>query len=123
MLSRRELLMLGGAAGAPAPREISAGDLNVISNAMRDLRHLTESADVTQVQDRQRTHFKINQRFPNYIDIGLMVWERLYTWHLENHLPLKASRTPEGRVEMEFMFTTLVLRWDMAESLIGVPYD
>jgi hypothetical protein len=65
----------------------------------------------------------LNQKFPNFIDIGITVWERLYMWHLENKIPLKAGRTPEGRMEMELMFTTLVLRADVAEFLIGTPYD
>ena len=111
------------ATAAPAAREISPPDLSVITNALRDLQHLTPSSEVAQIREKQHTHFKINQKFPNYIDIGLVVWERLSMWHLENRLPLKAVRTPEGRMEMEFMFTTLVLKADMADSLISVPYD
>jgi hypothetical protein len=65
----------------------------------------------------------VNQKYPNYIDIGLSVWERLYMWHLENHLPLKAARAPDGHMEMEFMFTTLILKYDLAEAMIGNPYD
>jgi hypothetical protein len=108
---------------APAARDLSGGDLSPISSALRDLHHLTASGEIDQIKERQRTHFKINQRFPAYIDIGLMVWERVYTWHLENHLPLTARRTLEGRMEMEFMFTTLVLKWEMTDTMIGVPYD
>jgi hypothetical protein len=129
MLSRRDLLMgvpvaahLRPAA-APAARELSSGDLGPISSALRDLHHLTASADVDQIREKLRTHFKINQKFPAYLDIGLMVWERLYTWHLENHIPLTARRTPEGRMEMDLMFTTLVLKWEMPDTMIGVPYD
>jgi hypothetical protein len=32
-------------------------------------------------------------------------------------------RTPEGRMEMEFMFTTLILKADVPDSQIGVAYD
>jgi hypothetical protein len=129
MLSRRDLLMSVPAAAhlrpsaAPAARELSSNDLGPISSALRDLHHLTASGEVDLIKERQRTHFKINQKFPAYIDIGLMVWERLSTWHLENHLPLTARRTPEGRMEMEFMFTTLVLKWELADTMISVPYD
>ena len=51
------------------------------------------------------------------------MWERLTMWYLENHIPLKAERAPDGRFQLEFMFTTLVLRPDIPDSLIGTPYD
>jgi hypothetical protein len=121
---------IGPEAGAGlqrSPQSSSDGpsqqDLRDLSLAVRDLRRLTPSADVTQIQERQRLHFKLTQKFPNCIDVGLTVWERLTMWHLENHLPLKAARTPEGRMEMEFMFTTLVLKFDSPDTLIGNPYD
>jgi hypothetical protein len=129
MLSRRDLLMGVPVvarlrpADAQAARQLNAGDLNEITGAIRSLQHLSTSADVAQIRERQRTHFKVNQKFPNYIDVGVAVWERMTTWHLENHLPLTATRTPDGRMEMEFMLTTLVLKWDMGDGFIGVPYD
>jgi hypothetical protein len=132
MLSRRDLLMGVPAAAslrvpAPAPppaaRELSSADLTPISGAIESLRHLTDSPEVSQIRDRQRTHFKINQKFPAYIDIGLTVWERLLTWHMENHLPLTAKRSADGHMEMDLMFTTLILKWEQAETLIGVAYD
>jgi hypothetical protein len=112
-----------GVPAAGAARELSPPDLNGISSALRELHRLTPSSDIDQIRERQRTHFKVNQRFPAYIDIGLSVWERLNTWHLENHLPLATRRTPEGRMEMDYMYTTLILKWDMADAVIGVPYD
>jgi hypothetical protein len=110
-------------AAAPAARELSPSDLNGLASAVRALQHLTPSADIDQVNEKRRTHFRINQKFPAYIDVGLAVWERLNTWHLENHLPLTIKRTPEGRLEMDYMLTTIILKWEMADSLVGIPYD
>jgi len=123
MFSRRDLLMGLPIAAAPAGRELSPPDLNGIMSAVRALQHLTPSSDIDQINDKRRTHFKVNQRFPSYIDVGLLVWERLVTWHQENHLPLTMRRSPEGRMEMDFMFTTVILKWEMADSMISVPYD
>jgi hypothetical protein len=139
MLSRRDLLMSGALASSLRPGEPAAAqmqrssqaggdpvdqDLHEIRDALRDLlQRLTPSRDVTEIRDKQRLHFKLTQKFPDFIDIGIQVWERLYTWHLENKLPLKAVRTPEGRMEMEFMFTTLLLRSDIPDTQIGVAYD
>jgi hypothetical protein len=133
MLSRRDLLMgvpvaaqlrlVAAARPAPdAPQEPSP-DLSGITSALHDLHYLTASTEVTQIRDKQRMHFKINQKFPAYIDIGLTVWEHLITWHLENHLPLTTRRTVDGRMEMDFMFTTLALKWEVGDAIIGVPYD
>lgn len=123
MLSRRDLLMGIPIAAAPAARELSASDLNGITSAVRALQHLTPSGDIDQINERRRTHFKSNQKFPAYIDVGLTVWERLNVWFLENRLPLTIRRTPEGRMEMDYMFTTVILKWEMADGLIGIPYD
>ena len=123
MLSRRDLLMGIPVAAAPAARELSAPDLNGIISAVRALQHLTPSGDIEQINDKRRTHFKAHQKFPAYIDVGLAVWERLTTWYLENRLPLTIKRTPEGGMEMEYMFTTIILKWEIADGLIGLPYD
>lgn len=123
MFSRRDLLMGLPIAAAPAARELSPSDLNGLTGAVRALQHLTPSSDIDQINDKRRTHFKTNQKFPAYIDVGLTVWERLNTWHLENHLPVTIRRTPEGRMEMDYMLTTLVLKWEMADTLISLPYD
>jgi|SRR4051812_9859737 hypothetical protein len=128
MLSRRDLLMgvpmaaRLRAADVPA-RELNAGDLNEITGAIRGLQHLTTSIEVAQIREKQRIHFRINQKFPDYMDVGLTVWEHLCTWHQENHLPLDVRRTPEGRLQMQLLFTTLVLKWDTPDTQISVPYD
>ena|SRR5436190_9352366 len=121
MFTRRDLLL--GVPAAAAARDLSADDLRPIAGALNALRHLTPSADIDTIKERQHTHFRINQKFPNYLDLGFSVWERVYTWHLENHLPLNVKRAPDGHLEMEFMFTALVLKWDMADPMIGMPYD
>ena len=102
---------------------MSGEDLHQIRDAVKAMQHLTPSGEIDQIKDKQRTHFKINQKFPAYIDIGVTIWERLHTWHLENHLPLTVRRTLEGRMEMDYMFTTLVLKWESGDAIIGPPYD
>jgi hypothetical protein len=137
MLSRRDLILSGafassvGPANAAAQRSAASNDsaieqeLRAIRDTLKDLRGggLTVSAEVTDIRERQRTHLKAYQKIPDYIDVGVRVWERLYDWHLENHLPLRVVRTGDGHVEMEVMLTTLILRSDIPDAQIGVPYD
>jgi hypothetical protein len=136
MLSRRDRILSGALASSvrpgearaaqrtpPAAGDPTAQDFHEIRDALRDLRHMTVSSEVSQIREKQRAYFKLNQEFPDYIDIGIQVWERLQDWHIENQQALKVSRTGAGRVEMEFMLTTLVLRPDLPDSQIGAPYD
>jgi hypothetical protein len=136
MFSRRDLItgsVFGSMAAEPAllaqrgSVSVNADDidqrLSDIRDALRAFGRVSLSAEIVQIRDRQRSHFKINQRFPNQIDIGLQVWERLYDWHLENHLPLAVARRDDGHMEMQVMMTTLVLRSDVGENFIGTPYD
>jgi hypothetical protein len=78
---------------------------------------------VDQIRERQRTFLRVNQRFPDRIDVGVRIWERMYDWHILNQRELKIGRAADGRLEMEFMFTGLVLRTDFPDLEIGVPYD
>ena len=134
MLTRRDLLF----SGALAPRLRADADdraqqnsqatdavergIRQLTDAVRELHHATSSSDLTEIRNRQRTYFKANQKFPDYIDVGLRVWERLYDWHIENQLPLRMARLPDGRLEMEVMSTLAVLKWELGENEIGQPY-
>ena len=138
MLSRRDLIATGAflsqARGTPpleaaqsnqrGPR--SSDELQAlveIRDTLRDLRHLSVSGTVNQVRERQRTFFRQYQRFPEFIDIGLRVWELLLDWHVENQRELNLTRSPEGRYHMEFMMTQLVLRYELTDTEVGIAYD
>jgi hypothetical protein len=132
MLSRRDLFAGGGvltqlrpapAAAQRCDNDIDNSAINAIAAAVRDLRHPAVSPIVTQVRDRQRSFLRQNQKFPDFIDIGVRVWEGLEDWHVENHQELKIRRSAEGRYMMEFRMTELVLKTEMAELEVGLAYD
>jgi hypothetical protein len=132
MLSRRDLIVSGAAFGQLRPeapqaqgittdREVAA--LKDIADALKELRHRSSSPVITQLRDRQRTFLRLNQRYPEFIDVGVTVWERLQDWHVDNGQELKISRSPEGRYLMEFMLTRLVLRPEIPDQEVGMAYD
>jgi len=131
MLSRRDLLASGAAftqvrreaADAAQRCDDNGPELNSIRDALRELRHPAASPHVAQVRERQRAFLKQNQRFPDFIDVGIRVWEGLQDWHVENRQELKISRSADGRYIMEFMLTHLVLRPELPEGDIGLAYD
>lgn len=133
MLSRRELIA-GGAAvhlargdAAAAQRERDA-DLDRVISEMQQIRGVltansVSSPTVTTLRDRQRQFFRVNQRFPECIDVGIRVFEQMQDWHIRNLRPLNINRTGDGRWQMDFILSVLVLKHELPENEIGQSYD
>ena len=115
--------------GAAPPAYQSDGAINRLQSSVDDIlgmlrtQRIQPPAELTDIRDKQRAYFKANQKFPDYIDIGVRVWERMYDWHIATLQPLKISRAADGHLQIEVMLTTLLLRTDVADTFIGVPYD
>ena len=132
MLTRRDLFLSGALASSLRPaaaQTSSAGDngatqkgLADIRDALVSLKHAPLTRDMIDIRQKQRIHFKVNQKLPDFIDVGLTVWEGLYDWHLDNQIPLKVTRVGD-RFEMEIMLIMVVLRHDLGDTQIGIPYD
>jgi hypothetical protein len=133
MMSRRDLIASGGVFSQLRPvegavaqrgdRGMEEGLLRDILSAVNGLRRPVDWSDIAKIREMQRGFAKVNHKFPDFIEIGIQVWERLHTWHIENRLEMKLSRSPEGRLQMEFMMTQLVLRTDVPDNYISVPYE
>jgi hypothetical protein len=144
MMERRNL-MAGGlaagitalmtpdtAAGAEAAAQRDSDDETVARavNGLRDsldrrLETLQNGAwrRVTQIREQQRLWLRSTQKYPDFIEIGVDVWESLYDWHIRYQQPLNVARMPDGRYAMVFMFTTLLLRSDTSPDFVGVAFD
>lgn len=134
MLSRRELIA-GGAAMAPlraahvaaaqagAPNEDLSDELRSIRDVLRALQNKVATTTVRELRDRQRGFLRLNQRFPECIDVGLRVWEEMQDWHIVNGRPLTIQQTGDNRWQMDFIMTVLILRPELPENEIGQPYD
>jgi hypothetical protein len=80
-------------------------------------------SDVALVRQQQRTFIRANQKYPNYIEVGLNVWESTYFWHVKHRQPIQAGRLADGRYTLQFMFTTLVLRPDVDLDYVSLGFD
>jgi hypothetical protein len=103
-------------------------DDEAVAAAIADLqktiqRGLDVSPELTRIREQQRTFLKANQKFPDFIDIGIGVWENLYDWHVRHQQPLSIGRTAEGRYVMTVMFTTLILRPEQDSSYVSFGFD
>lgn len=137
MMSRRELMTTGlaGAAGmGPAAASLpqdrddrdTAGVLKEILAEIRRQQAACTTAGcpaIERIREATRVFIKSNNKYPDYVDVGLDVWEDVYDWHVRYQQPLNISRLPDGRYGMAFMFSILVLRHEMALNYIGPGYD
>jgi hypothetical protein len=140
MMERRDIIGGGLAAGLAAAfggddaaaqtRRDTTADVMTeakVADAIDKLResfeHQHESAEVSQIRAQQRTFLKANQKFPDYIDIGIDVWERMHDWHVRTRQPVTIVRTNDGRYGMVFGVTTLLLMPQQVGSYISWGYD
>ena len=133
MLSRRELFaggagmhMAGGAAAAQSiPEAESAKALRAIGAVLDSIREQSTvtTPTVAQLRDRQRQFFRLNHRFPECIDVGIRAWEHMQDWHITHLRPLTINRGGDGRWQMDFIMSVLVLKHELPENEIGQPYD
>jgi hypothetical protein len=131
MLSRRELIAGGGAmhmAGgdrAAAQREADLGQVREELRGIRDAlaRNSVTTPTVGELRNRQRQFYKVNQHFPQYIDVGIGVWERMQDWHIAHQRALNIQAAGDGRFMMEFIMSILVLKYELGENDIGQAYD
>ena len=139
MVERRTLLSAGCAAGVgallganPAPAAAAQSDDSQSGiRAARAIDELRESLErqaqiapaLLRVRDQQHVFLKANHKFPDFVEVGIGIWEDVYDWHFTNQQPLTVERVADGRYVMTVMFTTLVLRPDQGERFIGYGLD
>jgi hypothetical protein len=78
---------------------------------------------IVAIRTQQNNFLKANQKFPDFIDAGIDVWEAVYDWHVRHNQPINTTRLPDGRYGIAFMFTTIVLRPDNQPSFLSFGYD
>jgi hypothetical protein len=136
MVNRRSLIngTLFSSLATLAPDAQSRGgaqttaDEAAVAKAIDDLnstvrRAVETSPELARIRDQQRTFLKANQKFPDFIEIGIGVWENVVDWHIRHQQPLSVSRSGEGRYIMAVAFTTLVLRPELSENYVGIGMD
>ena len=75
------------------------------------------------IREAQRTFLRLNQKFPDYIEVGVAVWEQLHDWQVHTQQMLNVTRLTDGRYVMQTMLCTFVLRTDLTPAYIGPASD
>ena len=63
------------------------------------------------------------RQFPDFIEVGIDVWESVMNWHVRTRQRAEVQRTADGRYSIAVFQTNLVLRYDVSNNYIGTPYD
>ena len=95
---------------------------NSVNSGFRSLR-AGPFGGVDAVRAQQREWLKSFHKYPDFIDIGISVWENFFDWHVQHQQPLSMARQPDGRYVMAFNFTTLIMRPDQAADYVSLPYE
>lgn len=135
-MERRNLIGGGFAAGMAAmvaPAEAAAaqrdGDDTTVARAVDGVRNAIDNLQaagwqrIGQIRDQQRMWLRANHKYPEFIEIGIGIWEALYDWHVRYQQPISMTRLADGRYVMSFMFTTFILRPDQDFNYVGPAFD
>lgn len=103
-------------------------DNEAVSSAIDQLRQVIDrgqqvSPELARIREQQRIFLRANQKFPDYLEIGIAVWESVYDWHVRHLIPVNITRMPDGRYSMVVMMTTLILRPEQPETYMGFGFD
>jgi len=141
MFERREVMgggLVAGLAALVAPGSAEAAqrdgdDLQPVVNAVNNLQStVKEQFDamrtapwrgVNVIRVQQRQWLRSQQKYPDFIEVGVDVWESLHDWHVHFQQPINIARMTDGRYAMVFMFTTILLRPELLPDYVGLPYD
>jgi hypothetical protein len=143
MMTRRNLFaggLLAGMAGTSAQARgmVQAGgdqgdkSIDALRKVLEDIRSdlrndractPTPCPEVEMIRQQQRLFLKASNKFPDFIDVGIDIWERLCDWHVKTQQRLAISRTGDGRYAMTVGVTTVVLRHEMTGNYVGLGYD
>lgn len=135
-MTRRELLSAGAFGAAAGGEQTVASDPRLVREIERrldDIRRelaLMNSGSFTgtevaadKIRDQMVLFLRANQKYPDFLEVGYLVFHSVYDWHIRNRLPLSVGRSADGRYGLTYMFTRLILRTDAVPEFIGLPYD
>ena len=119
--------VLGGAAPAAAVQRDGI-ETQAVARAVDQLKEVVQRAqsvspELARIREQQRVFLRANHKFPDFMDVGINVWESVYDWHVRHQQPLAIGRTAEGRYVMTVMFTTLILRPEQDVHHVGFGFD
>ena len=114
-------------AGATPPQKDNEQAMKDVSNAIHDLRDEIKRQEVFwelgAVREPIKAFLRTNGKYPEFLEVGIDVWQQIYDWHVRYQQAPTVSRTAEGRYTILLMATTIVMRVDTQLNYVGIPFD
>lgn len=137
MISRREVVtagVLGTLAGSTA--DVEAAQDEGIIRALKDINGelqrlggvLASESRVTggflsEIRGRFTIHLRAAGKFPDFMEIGTDPFYEVYDWHIRHQQQIQITRISEQRFAIQWMFTQLIVRFEVEPKFLGVPFD
>jgi hypothetical protein len=80
-------------------------------------------AELETIRKNQRIFVRAQNKFPDYIDVSLDVWEKVYDWLILTRQNSDVVRLADGRLGLPFYLTTVVLRPELNGPYVSLGYD
>jgi hypothetical protein len=140
MLSRRDVIA-GGVVGSLAGASVSqaeqqqpemVGSIRQIEQHLEDLQDSFDRAFntnslsigfIAKLREVFEQFLRSNGKFPDFCDVGAAVFYDVYDWHIRNRQQLVVLKQADNRYTIQFMFTTLILKFENQQNFVGYPYD
>jgi hypothetical protein len=104
-------------------------DAGAVAQELRKLRDVLDAvlegpwSKLAHIREHQRIHMRTYQKYPDFMEVGVDVWEALHDWHVHVRQPMHMTRNAEGRYEMGFIDTRIILRPDFEPTRVAIGYD
>lgn len=119
-----------GSLGGPLQQSSRSSDTDEKTlKAIEEIRDLLNAANGGQVPELatirqlQRDFLKGRGKFPDFIEIGVDIWDAVMNWHVRTRQAPLVTRMADGRYAVAVFQSNLILRHDVSNNYIGQPYD
>jgi hypothetical protein len=138
MVSRREVItggIVGSLAKAPEAHAEAVQDREMLKEIKGSIDGVQGSLDrafntlslsagpIVRIREVFEQFLRSNGKFPDFCEVGARVFYDVYDWHIRNRQQLVVLRQADNRYTIQFMFTTLILKYENQIDFIGYPFD
>jgi hypothetical protein len=111
----------------PAAQQASEKSVEDVAAAIDRLRAELQKQqtfwELEPVRQQQKTFLRAASKLPDYLEVGVDIWQQVYDWHVRYQQPMTISRDNQGRLTIMVMSTMVIMRSDLTPAYVGLPYD
>jgi hypothetical protein len=106
-----------------AIQEGSRALARAVQDLKDELKRQNDFWELAPLRDPIKMFLRTTGKYPDFVEVGVDVWQQVYDWHVRYQQPLTLGRTAEGRYTIMLTGTMVVMRIDTSPSFVGIPFD